>query len=78
MMNRRAMLMGAALAALVAAGPALAADLNLPRQKIELVAPPFVHKHQQVDKDGPKIVEFTLTVVEKQIVLDDEGTTYPP
>jgi nitrite reductase (NO-forming) len=63
-----------AAAALVLAAPALAQDLKLPRQKIELVAPPFVHPHEQATKDGPKIVEFRLTAEEKQIVIDDAGT----
>ena len=66
---------GAALVALAATAPALADELKLPRQKVELVAPPFVHKHDQATKDGPKIVEFTLTIVEKPVVIDDEKTT---
>ena len=68
---------GAALAAFAVAAPALADDLKLPRKKVELVAPPFVHAHEQVAKDGPKIVEFTLTIVEKEVQLDDEKTTIP-
>jgi nitrite reductase (NO-forming) len=63
-----------AAAALVLAAPALAQDLKLPRQKIELVAPPFVHPHEQATKHGPKVVEFRLTAEEKQIVIDDAGT----
>ena len=47
----------------------------MPRKKIDLVAPPFVHPHEQVAKTGPMINEFTLTVHEKKIVVDDEGTT---
>ena len=46
--------MGAALAALMLATPALAQDLKLPRQKIELVAPPFVHPHEQATKRRPR------------------------
>jgi nitrite reductase (NO-forming) len=68
---------GAAMAAFAVAAPALADDLKLPRKKVELVAPPFVHAHEQVAKDGPKIVEFTLTIVEKEVQLDDEKTTIP-
>ena len=49
-------------------------DLKLPRQKVELVAPPFVHPHEQATEQGPKIVEFRLVAEEKQIVIDDEGT----
>ena len=46
MITRRAALVGAAVAALLAAAPALAdEDLKLPRQAIQLVAPPFVHPH---------------------------------
>ena len=74
MLTRRTALMGAAIAALAMTLPALADELNLPRQKIELVAPPFVHPHEQVTKAGPKIVEFKLTVQEKQVVIDDAGT----
>ncbi|MCW5770001.1 MAG: nitrite reductase, copper-containing [Rhodospirillaceae bacterium] len=77
MFNTSQKLVGAALAALVAAAPALAEGPALPRQKIDLVAPPFVHPHEQATKEGPKIIQFTLTIVEKKIVLDDEGTTYP-
>jgi len=65
MITRRTALLGAAVAALVATAPALAADdLKLPRQAIELVAPPFVHQHEQATKEGPKIIE---------IQADDQG-----
>ena len=53
------------------------ADLKLPRERIMLVAPPFVHAHEQVAKSGPKIIEFKMTVVEMPIVIDDAGTTIP-
>jgi nitrite reductase (NO-forming) len=49
-------------------------SLKLPREKVTLVAPPFVHAHEQVAKSGPKIIEFTMTVVEKQVVIDEAGT----
>ena len=58
MITRRTALMGAAVAALLAAAPAFADDLKLPRQHVELVAPPFVHPHEQATKRGPKILEF--------------------
>jgi len=76
MLNRRTALMGAAVAALVLASPALAqsANLDLPRQKVELAAPPFVHPHEQATKQAPKIVEFRMEVVEKEVVIDDKGT----
>jgi nitrite reductase (NO-forming) len=86
MLNRRNIMMGAAVAALVASSPALAeapatiavapADLKLPRQKVELIAPPFVHPHEQATKQAPKIVEFRMDIVEKEIVIDDEGTKF--
>jgi nitrite reductase (NO-forming) len=53
------------------------AELNLPHEKVTLVAPPFVHSHEQATKSKPKIVEFTLTVVEKPLVIDEVGTTIP-
>ena len=59
MLTRRAAMIGAAAAALMLATPAFADDLKLPRQKVELVAPPFVHAHEQATKQGPKIIEFT-------------------
>jgi nitrite reductase (NO-forming) len=76
MLNRRSALMGAAVAALVLASPALAqsANLDLPRQKVELAAPPFVHPHEQATQQAPKIVEFRMEVVEKEVVIDDKGT----
>jgi nitrite reductase (NO-forming) len=76
MLTRRTALMGAAIAALMMAAPAAAAadDLKLPRERVTLVAPPFVHPHEQATKSGPKIVEFKLTVQEKEVVIDDAGT----
>src|SRR5690606_876407 len=47
---------------------------SLPREHVTLVAPPFVHAHEQVAKGGPKVVEFTMTIEEKPVVIDDEGT----
>ena len=53
---------------------ASAEDLNLSREKIELVAPPLVHPHEQVATGGPKIYEVRLVAEEKQMVIDDDGT----
>ncbi len=82
MFTRREALIGAAMAAAAAAAiqalPAMAQTAEvaaLPRQKVALVAPPFVHEHKQVAAGGPKVVEFTMTIEEKPIVIDDEGTT---
>ncbi len=58
---------------LAQAGP----ELPLEREKIALVAPPLVHAHEQATEAKPKIVEFTLTVIEKPIVIDEAGTTIP-
>jgi nitrite reductase (NO-forming) len=88
--SRRTLLAGAALAgaigaALVAAPVAAQEeapemgpppDLGaLPRRKVELVRPPFVHPHEQVAHGGPEVVEFTMTIEEKPMVVDDYGTT---
>lgn len=40
---------------------------NLPRITQEMVAPPMLPKFDQVDKDGPKIVQVTFVVQEKKI-----------
>jgi hypothetical protein len=46
MLNRRNLLLSAAVLPVVMAAPALAADEpKLPRQQVDLVAPPFVHAH---------------------------------
>jgi len=58
----------------VTTGPAPALA-DLPRRKVELVDPPFVHAHEQVATSGPAVIEFTLTIEEKQLVIDDYGTT---
>ena len=80
MLTRRSTMTGAALAALLLAAPALAeptsADLKLDRQKIDLVAPPFVHPHEQATKQLPKILEFRMIIEEKKVVIDEQGTTF--
>lgn len=40
---------------------------NLPRVTQEMVAPPMLPKFEQVDKDGPKIVQVTFVVQEKKM-----------
>ena len=45
----------------------------LPRFKLDLVAPPFVPKHDQVASDGPKVVEVTMTAKEMRWTVDDGG-----
>jgi nitrite reductase (NO-forming) len=67
---------GAAAAVLMLAKPTLADELKLPRQHVDLVAPPFVHPHEQATKQGPKIMEFTLKIEEKKVVIDEQGTTF--
>ncbi len=42
---------------------------GLPRVVQDLVAPPFFPKHDQVATGGPKIVEVTLEVVEKEMEI---------
>jgi nitrite reductase (NO-forming) len=74
MINIRTACVALGVVTTVVTAPAMADDLKLPRQQIELVAPPFVHPHEQATKEGPKILEFRLVTQEKQIVIDDEGT----
>jgi len=87
-MSRRTMVASVALAGalvpLVQATPSQAqkaaaavspVDISsLPRVKVELARPPFVHAHTQKAEGGPKIVEFTMTIEEKKMVIDDKGT----
>jgi len=87
--SRRALLGAAAFAgvfgAVLASVPAEAEDAGvttgpapdlstLPRTRVELLRPPFVHPHEQIATGGPKVVEFTLTIEEKELVLDEYGT----
>ena len=48
---------------------------KLPRVKVDLLTPPFVHPHEQIATGGPKIVEFRMVIEEKEMVVDGEGTT---
>ncbi len=49
-----------------------AVDLSsLPRVKPRLVTPPMVHAHDQVAIGGPKIVEFEMTIIEKEVEIED-------
>jgi nitrite reductase (NO-forming) len=57
--------------------PAEAAPVDvstLPRVKQQLVAPPFLPEHDQAAKGGPKVIEVTLTIQEKKMVIDKDGT----
>lgn len=85
--TRRTILAGAAIAGAattIRAGAARAQEVltpvstssaeGLPRVKVQLVDPPFVHEHEQVATSGPKIVEFEMTIAEKKIILDSDGT----
>lgn len=89
MFTRRTALLGAAAVALVLAVPALAEEefdptiktidqpdqtVGLRHVKAELVPPPAVMQHQQMDAEGPKVVEFTMKIEEKKITVD-EGVT---
>ena len=46
---------------------------SLTRRKVKLVAPPFVHAHDQVATVGPQIVEFEMRIVEKEIQVDEDA-----
>ena len=52
---------------------AQAPDLSaLPHQRVQLKRPPFVHDHDQVAKGGPKVVQFTLPIVEQEVTIDGD------
>jgi len=74
-MISRTISFASAAIALVLAAPAAAQDLNLPRQKIDLEPPPFVHPHEQATEQGPRILEFTLVAEEKEVIIDDAAGT---
>jgi nitrite reductase (NO-forming) len=82
MITRREALIGTSLTALTIAAtrtPVLAAATaqdasGLEHVKIDLVAPPLVHPHEQATSAAPKVVEYTMTIVEKEVVVDGDGT----
>lgn len=81
MITRRTALIGVAMAAMMAAAPAVALDKSEPpaaldHVKATLLPPPAVMAHEQVATGAPKVVEFTMTIEEKTVVVDDEGTTF--
>ncbi len=86
MLTRRTALMGAAFIAasplivrktaaaeeVMDTSAAAPVDLSaMPRVKHRLVAPPFVHEHEQVASTGPVINEFEMRIVEKEMQIDD-------
>lgn len=77
MKNFRLGIVAAAMSMLWAGGAMAATDVDkLERIQPKLLAPPMVMEHEQVATGDPKVVEFTLTVEEKKMVIDeDNGTT---
>jgi nitrite reductase (NO-forming) len=80
-LSRRVLLAAAAVAATGTAkavaqeAPPETIDISsLPRVKQVMVAPPFLPEHEQIATGGPKIVEVTLVIEEKKMVIDAEGT----
>jgi nitrite reductase (NO-forming) len=75
MLTRRNLMLFAALSSLAIASPVLADDLpNLARVKVDLVAPPFIHAHEQATAQPPRVVQFRMNIQEKEVQIDDEGT----
>jgi nitrite reductase (NO-forming) len=66
--------MEAATASLVSLSATSASAADLPHRKVTLVAPPFVHEHEQIATGGPQILEFTMTIEEKLVTVDPDGT----
>ncbi len=60
----------------ISAAPAVAATniSKLPVVTQELVAPPFVPKHDQVAKGGPKVVKIRMETIEKLVDVAPDGT----
>ncbi len=47
----------------------------LPRMQQKLVAPPHAPEHTQVAEGGPKVIEVEMTIIEKKVEIDHDGTT---
>ena len=62
--------------AVVFSGQALADSTEgLQRLKVSLLPPPLVHAHEQAVSTAPKVVQFRMTIEEKKVVIDNQGTT---
>jgi nitrite reductase (NO-forming) len=72
--TRATAIIAAAFAAFITPAPAPANELTLELEKVELVAPPFVHPHEQATKQKPKIMAFRMETQETEVVIDDHGT----
>jgi len=46
---------------------------SLPRRKVKLLKPPFVHPHKQVATGGPAVIEFEMKIMEKEIQVDEDA-----
>ena len=88
MLTRRAALIGAAMVAsspavlkstagaeeILDTSMADSVDLSaLPRIKHKLVRPPFVHPHDQAAPPEPRVVEFEMKIIEKEIQIADDA-----
>ena len=62
----------ASAAAPAATGPVDIATLERVTQK--LVDPPFLPEHEQTAGPAPRVIKVTLPIIEKKMVIDDEGT----
>lgn len=72
----RPLIVATAMLAGMNAAPAVADQADkLQHVKVELVAPPHVHPHEQVVTSEPKVVQFRMTIEEKTMVIDNQGTT---
>ena len=49
---------------------------KLPVVVQELVKPPFVPRHNIIAKGGPKVIKVRMTVTEKVLTIDEEGTKF--
>jgi nitrite reductase (NO-forming) len=82
MLDRRNLILAAAAAPMVGAVLTEIAEAEerlpdiskLQRKTVELVAPPFVHAHEQATKEPPMVIAFTMTIEEKEHVIDEDGT----
>ncbi|NRB16748.1 MAG: nitrite reductase, copper-containing [Rhodobacteraceae bacterium] len=88
MLTRRATLMGAVAVAaaplaikasasseeVMDTSAAEAVDLStLPRRKVKLLKPPFVHEHEQVATSGPAVIQFEMKIIEKEVQISDDA-----
>jgi nitrite reductase (NO-forming) len=82
MITRREALIGTTMAAALAVSARKGAEAavseaeidDLEHVRVDLVDPPLAHVHEQATSAAPRVIEYAMEIVEKEIEIDADGT----